>query len=367
MRVIVVGAGVIGCAVALELRRRGAEVVLMEGYAEGGHTSAASAGMVNPFSLTPNETPALPMYWRSRQMFPEWTRTLLEETGIDPEWRDTGCLRVALTPADAEHLQRNLEWIRHYDTAAELLDAHAARHIEPALHDAIELALHLPSEGWVHTERLMRALHRAIQLNGVKFYTGYPVLNLLHRSGRAYGVRTAYGVIESDALVVATGAWTTPLLMALEIHLPVEPVRGVILKLGDLPVPVRRILSAPVGYLVPRADGTALLGATREQAGYNMYATAEGYAHLLQALSRIAPALLHATVLGHTVGLRPDTPDHSPYIGMVQGYEQLYLAAGHAYHGVLMAPATAHAIADLVLNNYTTLPIEPFDPNRFMR
>jgi glycine oxidase len=367
VRVIVIGAGIIGCAVALELRQRGAEVVRIEGYAEGGHTSAASAGMVNPFSLTPHETPALPLYWRSRQMYPEWTRILYETTGIDPEWRDTGCLRVALTPADAKQLETNLEWIRRYDASAELLNARAARQLEPALANTIELALYLPSEGWVHTERLMHALHRAVQLNGVNFYTGHPVLSLLGDSERAYGVRTAHGVMEGDAIVVAAGAWTTALLQSLEIHLRVEPVRGVILKLGDLPVPVRRILSSPVGYLVPRADGTVLMGATREQAGYNLDATAESYALLLHALSRVAHALFHATVLGHTVGLRPDTPDHNPYIGMIRGYEGLYLAAGHAYHGILLAPATAHAVADLILNGATELPIEPFDPNRFLR
>ncbi|MCS7208407.1 MAG: glycine oxidase ThiO [Fimbriimonadales bacterium] len=367
MRVIVVGAGVIGSAVALELRQRGAEVVLIESHAEGGHTSAASAGMVNPFSLTPEDSPALPFYWHSRQMYAEWTRALYEGTGIDPEWRDAGCLRVALTPADAEQLRVNLEWVRRYDSCAELLDAQSACRLEPALSPNIHAALHLPSEGWVHAERLMRALRRAVQLSGINLYIGYPALSVLGDEERAYGVRTADGVIEGDAVVIATGAWTTALLKPLGIHLRVEPVRGVILKLGDLPVPVRRILSSPVGYLVPRADGTALLGATREQAGYDLRATTEHYLSLLHALWRVASALHHATVLGHTVGLRPDTPDHNPYIGMIRGYEGLYLATGHAYHGILLAPATACAVADLILNGATELPIEPFNPNRFLR
>ncbi|MCS7299985.1 MAG: glycine oxidase ThiO [Fimbriimonadales bacterium] len=372
MRVIVIGAGVIGSAIALELRSRGAEVVLVEAHAEGGHTSAASAGMVNPFSLTPHDSPALPFYWRSRQMYPEWTRTLHEMTGIDPEWRDAGCLRMARDPADAEQLQRDLEWIRRYDSNAELIDARTACQMEPAIGPPYqsELALYLPSEGWVHTERLMRALHKAVQLSGVNFYTGYPVLSILGDAEHAYGIRTADGVngiIEGDAVVVAAGAWTTPLLKPLGIYLRVEPVRGVIVKLGDLPVPVRRILSSPVGYLVPRADGTALMGATREQAGFEMRVTPQHYVLLLNALVRLAPALHSASVLGHTVGLRPDTPDHNPYIGTIRGYEGLYLATGHAYHGILLAPATARAVADLILHGATELPIQPLDPNRFLR
>jgi glycine oxidase len=367
MRVVVIGAGVIGAAVGWELLQRGVEIVLLEGSAEGGHASAASAGMVNPFSLTPDDTPALPLYWQSLQMYPNWTRTLHEQTGIDPEWRSGGCLRVALTPADAEHLEASRAWIRRYDPHAELIDAQTARQMEPALNPEIACALHIPSEGWVHTERLMRALHRAVQLKSANLYTGSPALSLVVREGAARGVQTAHGILEGDAVVVTAGAWAGALLQPLGIYAPTTPVRGVILSLGDLPLPARRILSSPVGYLVPRADGTALLGATREQAGYDARATAEGYAVLTHALARLAPSLMHATVLGHTVGLRPDTPDHNPYIGAVAGYEGLYLAAGHAYHGILLAPATACALADLILNGATDLPVAPFDPNRFMR
>ncbi|MCS7190742.1 MAG: glycine oxidase ThiO [Fimbriimonadales bacterium] len=367
MRVLVIGGGVIGSAVAVELRRRGAAVALIESLAEGGQTSAASAGMVNPFSLTPNDSPALPLYWRSLQMYPEWTRALRELTGIDPEWRQGGCVRVALSEPDVAHLRAQLEWVRRYDAAATLVDGDEARRLEPALHPEIGAGLVLPSEGWVHTERLMRALHSAVKLLGVNLYTGSPALCLETRNGRVRGVHTAHGVIEGDVVIVAAGAWSSALLQPLGVHTPTEPVRGLIVILSDLPVPVHRILSSPAGYLVPRASGTVLLGATREQAGYDLRATAEGYAHLTQSLHRLAPSLMHASLVGHTVGLRPDTPDHNPYIGAVEGYAGLYLATGHAYHGILLAPATAHALADLILNGSTALPIEPFNPNRFTR
>lgn len=367
MRVLVIGAGVIGTAVAWELLHRGAEVVLLDSTAEGGHTSAASAGMVNPFSLTPDDTPALPMYWQSLQMYPDWTRALHDQTGIDPEWRDDGCLRVALTPSDAEHLRASLAWIQRYDTRAELIDSQAACQLEPALSPDIAAALYLPSEGWVNAERLLRALHRVVQLKVTNLHTGSPALRLVVDDRRVRGVQTAHGILEGDAVVVAAGAWAGILLQPQGIHAPTTPVRGVILILSDLPVPVRRILSSPVGYLVPRADGTILLGATREHAGYDVRATAQGYALLTRNLASLAPRLMHASIVGHTVGLRPDTPDHHPYIGAVTGIERLYLAAGHAYHGILLAPATARAIADLVLNGTTDLPIAPFNPNRYAK
>lgn len=367
MRVLVIGAGVIGTAVAWELLQRGAEVVLLDSAAVGGYTSAASAGMVNPFSLTPDDTPALPMYWQSLQMYPDWTRTLHEQTGIDPEWRSGGCLRVALTPSDAEHLRASLAWIQRYDTRAELIDSQAACQLEPALNHEIAAALYLPSEGWVNAERLLRALHRVVQLKGANLHTDTPALRLVVDNATVRRVQTAHGILEGDTVVVAAGAWAGMLTQWLGLDTPTTPVRGVILILGDLPVPVQRILSSPVGYLVPRADGTVLFGATREHARFDARVTVNSYALLTDNLKTLALPLMQATVLGHTVGLRPDTPDHNPYIGAVAGIERLYLAAGHAYHGILLAPATARAIADLVLNGTTDLPIAPFNPNRYAK
>jgi glycine oxidase len=366
MTVLVVGAGVIGASVAWELRRRGASVVLLESVAEGGQTSVASAGMVNPFSLTPAETPALPFMLHSLRLYPEWAAQLREEVGIDIEWCRCGSLRVALHESDAQTLRTTYEWVLRYEPEARWLSAREARELEPALTEECSLALWLPNEGWVHTARLMRALHAAVMQTGVEFYRGQPVVGFLQERGRVVGVRTAGGTLRGDAVVVSAGAWTGTLLHALGLHVPIEPVRGQILVLTDLPRPVRHIVTSLIGYLVPRANGTALLGATREHAGFDLRTTAEGMHHLLQTLLRLFPPLMGATIVGLAVGLRPGTPDANPLIGSIAGFEGLYLASGHAYHGILLAPATAQAVADLVLNGTTELPIAPFDPARFL-
>ena len=370
MRVLVVGAGVIGASIAWELCRRGASVALLESVSEGGQTSIASAGMVNPFSLTPTENPALPFMLHSLRLYPEWAAQLHEEVGIDIEWCCGGSLRVALHESDAQHLRTTYEWVRRYEPEAKWLSVHEARELEPALTEGCSAALWLPSEGWVHTERLMRALHTAARQAGVEFHRGQPVVGFLQERGRVVGVRTASGILHGDVVVVAAGAWTGALMHTLGLHLPIEPVRGQILVLADLPRPVRHIitsLTSLIGYLVPRANGTALLGATREHAGFDLRATADGLHQLLQILLRLFPALAGATIGGHMVGLRPGTPDANPLIGSIEGFEGLYLASGHAYHGILLAPATAQAVADLVLNGATELPITPFDPARFLQ
>ncbi len=365
--VIVVGAGIIGSAIALELRQRGAEVRLIESTSQGGQTSSASAGMVNPFSLTLDDNPALPFALRSRAMFPQWVRTLRELTGIDAEWQESGSLRVALTHSDAEHLRHMEAWVQKYDPNARLLTPEEARQHEPALPETLTGALWLPSEGWVHTERLMRALHSALRTLGVEIYEGQPVLGFEISHHRVVGVRTYGGSLHADAVVLSAGAWTSALMQTLGFHIPIEPVRGQILVLGDLPKRLHLLLTSPIGYLVPRLNGTVLLGATREHAGFDMRPTAEGFAHLLHTLSRLCPTLMQATITGYTVGLRPATPDGNPLIGAVETLERLYLASGHAYHGILLAPATAVAVADLVLHHQTDLPIQPFNPQRYLR
>ncbi len=365
MRVLVVGAGVIGASVALELRTRGATVALLESLASGGQTSRASAGMVNPFSLTEGETPALPFMLHSLNLYPEWAQRLQAAVGIDIGWRRCGTLRVALTDSDARRLQTLCEWVARHEPQAELLNARTAREREPALPETCRLALWLPNEGRVHTERLMRALHAAVIQAGAEFHRGQPVLGFVQEGGRVRGVRTANGVLSGDAVVIAAGAWTGTLLQTLGVHLPIEPVRGQILVLSDAPYLLHHIVVSPSGYLVPRGDGTVLMGATREQAGFDVRATAAGARQLLEALAQLCPMLLSATMTGYTVGLRPGTPDSNPLIGALSGLEGLYLASGHAYHGILLAPATAVAIADLVLNGSTPLPIEPFAPERF--
>lgn len=351
----------------MELRQRGVEVILVESNSAGGHTSAASAGMVNPFSLTVDEPLALPFYLSSLRLYPKWTQMLSEQTGIAVEWRQEGCWEVALSEADAAQLQNKFAWVQRHDPQASIVEGFVACQSEPALVESVALALYYPHEGSVNTERLMGALHRAVQLSGANLYTWNPALALEGFGKRIIGVRTASGVLEGDTVVITAGAWASALLSPLGVHIPIQPVRGVIIRLSDLPQPIRSTLVSPLGYLVPRKDGVALVGATREQAGYDLRATAKSYAQLLRKLTEMAPSLLQATVQGHSVGLRPDTPDHNPYIGAIEGYEGLYVAAGHAYHGILMAPATARAIADLMLNNATNLPVEPFNPNRFRR
>jgi glycine oxidase len=302
----------------------------------------------------------------SLRLYPEWAHQLREEVGIDIEWCRCGSLRVALHESDAQTLRTTYEWVLRYEPEARWLSAREARELEPALTEECSLALWLPNEGWVHTARLMRALHAAVMQTGVEFYRGQPVVGFLQERGRVVGVRTAGGTLRGDAVVVSAGAWTGTLLHTLGLHVPIEPVRGQILVLTDLPRPVRHIVTSLIGYLVPRANGTALLGATREHAGFDLRTTAEGMHHLLQTLLRLFPPLMGATIVGLAVGLRPGTPDANPLIGSIAGFEGLYLASGHAYHGILLAPATAQAVADLVLNGITELPIAPFDPARFL-
>lgn len=365
-KIIVIGAGIIGSAVALELRRRGVQVILLESVSEGGQTSSASAGMVNPFSLTPQENPSVPFALESRRLFPDWVAFLKEFTGIDAEWRAEGSLRVALSAEEREHLQSMHDWVARYEPGAELLTEREVRQLEPAVTEQCVAGLWLPSEGWVQTERLMHALHRALHQNGSDFCRGRPATGLIVDGERVSGVRTPYGALYADAVILCAGSWTGTLLEGVGWHIPIEPVRGQILVLHDLPQRVIRLITSSLGYWVPQADGSALFGATREQAGYDMRVTVEGFGTLISPLLRLFPHMGDARIAGSRVGLRPNTPDHQPVIGALPHREGLYLASGHSYHGILLAPATALAVADLITQGRTDLMINPFRPDRFV-
>jgi glycine oxidase len=147
---------------------------------------------------------------------------------------------------------------------------------------------------------------------------------------------------------------------------PVFPVRGQMLALhapGALALPLysRRV------YLVPRVDGRILVGATREHVGFEKRVTLAGAATLLAAAHALAPGLADAPLVGHWAGLRPGTPDDRPVLGAAPGVEGLWLATGHYRHGILLAPVTAEAIADLVVDGRTALPIDAMAPARFAR
>jgi glycine oxidase len=364
---IIVGGGVVGCAVAWSLAREGLRVMLLERDAVAAHASGAAAGMLLPAGEVRGPGPLFDWGVRSLALFPEVTAELRERTGVDPELEASGALHVAVTEPEAEALRRRAAELPGLDL--EWLDGDAARDAEPHLSERAAGAIWSPREAHVRSPLLAQGFAAAARLLGARVETGVEVTGLLRRGGRVVGVATHAGERHAGQVVLCTGAWAPACQawLGADPGIPVEPVRGQIVSL-EAPAPgLRTLLVAAKTYLVPKRDGSIVVGATEERVGFDCRVTADGVAGLLDAASSLAPALRTATFRSAWAGLRPTTPDGLPLIGPHPEAEGLLLAAGHHRNGVLLSPVTGRLVADLVLGKELPAGAAPLRPERFLR
>ncbi len=355
--VIIVGAGIIGCAVARELASRGRPATLLDDRPVGGGATRASAGMLAPYVEAHAGGALLDLATRSLDLYDDWITAVRRESGMDIEYRRIGTLEVALDPMHAADLRRHAA---PAGVATEWLEPAAARSAYPAL-GPIAGALMTPTHGYVAAPQLAAALARAAERGGAILRRG--AVQRIDRHGSSFRVTTTAGVCEADTIVIAAGAWSN----AIEgIRTPpLRPVRGQLLHLGGLAAPVSTIVWGPDCYIVPRLDGTLLVGATVEDAGFDERTTAAGVRDLLDAACDLLPDASGATFLDARAGLRPATPDQLPALGSYPDEPDIVHACGHYRNGVLLAPITARLTADLIVDGTKDDCLDAFSPNRF--
>jgi len=356
--VAVVGGGVIGLALARELSSRGADVVVVERGRTGEEASSAAAGLLSAQSDAESPSPFFELARRSRDLYPDWSSALREETGIDVGWRRTGVLRCGTL----ESLER-FAWQLDAGLPLERLQPpEIARRSAGRAARELSHGLFFPEDAAVDNRQLVRALRSSLDRRGVAVLEGVPVTRFLLEAGGCRGVKTPAGPIRADRVVDSAGAWANFDAM-LPFGIPVEPVRGQIVELTD-EQPFPTVLASDDVYLVPRSNGRILVGATVERVGFRKEVTAAGVARLLAAALALAPTLERARMSDAWSGLRPGTPDGLPLLGEspVSG---LFLAAGHFRNGVQLAPLTALLIAD-ALAGVASEDLSPFSPERFI-
>ncbi|MBI3129689.1 MAG: FAD-dependent oxidoreductase [Candidatus Tectomicrobia bacterium] len=363
--VIVAGGGVMGLACARELALAGREVLLLEKGRTGSGATWASAGIVSTHGTAGRADrggeAGLRLRRASFPLWPGFARALQEESGLDPEFRETGVLLLALDEGQARELQA--EPGTHALGEGRWLGAAELREAEPALSDRLPGALLLPG-GSVDPRKLAPALALACRRLGVEIREGQLVRELLVEGGRARGVRTLDGEAGAPAVLVCAGVGSRE-LPGLAPAPPILPQRGQILSLDARGIGPRRVLITPEDpYFVPRADGRLVLGATRELAGEDPRLTAGGLAWLLTSGIRVIPALAHAPIEETWTGFRPLSADGLPLIGPGR-LEGLFFCAGHGPTGIGPAPASARLAAALLLGEAPPLDPAPYDPRRF--
>lgn len=363
--VIVVGGGVIGASVAYHLAAEGLSVTLFERGELASQASGAAAGMLAPICESSGEGPFFELAVRSLDQFPALTPRLRELSGIDPQYSPSGVLRTALSAKEASHLRAQARRLGHF--GLEWLEADAAREREPHATSALHGALWSPREGHVYSPQMTRSFAYAASRLGARLELGTPVLGLIRDGDRVLGVHTASGERGAGHVVLCGGVWTRFCADWVGERLPLQPVRGQILSLETPQPALRSIVWSEDVYVVPKANGTVVVGATEEHAGFDCRTTASGVAQLLAGATRLLPVLGQCTFRHAWAGLRPDTPDHLPAIGPLPGVEGLSVAAGHFRNGVLLSPITGHLIAGWVARHDLPTYAEPFLPDRLLR
>jgi glycine oxidase len=346
--IVIVGGGLIGLASAYELAKRGARVRVFESGEPARAASWAGAGMLAPYTEAHGSGPFEDFCAQSLAAYPAYVAELHERGGVDARLRLDGILEAAFDEAGERRLAERIAGMCERGRPAEWIPRTALQWMEPAFGPAVLGAAWSPLEGHVDNRRLGRALRAACEALGVRIEAHAETVTLEADARRVLGVRTATGFVPAEWVVNAAGAWAGSLGgVPASARLPVIPVKGQMLALAPPRDFIRRVLWVPGAYLVPRDDGRLLVGATVEDAGFDVRVTANGLRELLDAALEALPVLGTFAVAETWAGLRPGSPDGLPFVGATSlgGY---LVATGHYRNGILLAPLTGRVLADAV-------------------
>lgn len=354
--VIVVGGGVIGLSIAWELAAHGASVKVIDQGAIGREASWAGAGMLPPGHLASECSGEGRLRALSCQLWPEWTATLREATGIDNGYQNCGAIEVSYDQC----LKRDANHWRDTGNDVELLTDSRLRQLEPAISPDVMHAYRLPEFCQVRNPRHLKALVAACADVGVELLEGESVYGWT-KSGRGIAqAKTTSGTHEARQFVIAGGAWSRQLIREAGAEVPLEPIRGQIVLLRCPSLPFRHVIQDGPRYLVPRADGRILIGSTEERVGFVKQNTVDGVQSLLYFAVSVVPSLAAAEIERTWAGLRPFSGRVEPYITGLPDHDNLFLAAGHFRSGLQMSPGTAVLVRQLLQDQETSIPMEPY-------
>jgi glycine oxidase len=341
--VIVVGGGIMGCLTALALVERGCQVTIVErnviAAQTSGESSWAGAGILFPLLPWMYKDAVNQLAMAGAGLYPALCQRLLDETGIDPEYTQSG---LHILPSFDEAAA--IDWCKNYQIPFEKNSN----------------GLFLPTIAQVRPPNLLQALRQILIQSGVKLIEN-TLLEPLKNVNYIDGWRTNSGaLLEADAYVVTSGAWSFDLLKETAAELNIKPMRGQILLYENVSELPENIIYSNGFYLVSRRDGLLLAGSTLEDVGFDTRTTDDVKQDLKTKAESILPSLKHAAIRKHWSGLRPGTPDNLPTIAVHPSIKNLYLNTGHFRYGLTMAPASAALATALILGETPKIDAMPY-------
>jgi hydrogen cyanide synthase HcnC len=389
--VVVVGGGVIGCAVAYYMSKRGLTVTLVD-QPKRGRATSASAGGLWPLGESvglgcgvifykalagmgtlpdgvhgPGQLPRsfLDFALCSNAMFPELSEELRETSGMDIEFERTSLLFLMYDEGDETFARPLLERCPCGQDLTEWLTPEELAKAEPAVTREVRGALRFHGDDQVNPYRLADAFRAAARNLGATIVTHTEVTGLRVASGRVTGVETASGLISCEVAVNAAGAWAAEIGRMAGLEIPVRPVRGQIIGTEALPKVLSACLSTTDCYLAQKGHGEIIIGSTTEEVGFDVGIKAESLKTLAVGAVRAMPFLKDVRVKRVWSGLRPGSPDELPILGSVSGLDGYLNACGHFRTGILTAPLTGLLLAELASGDRPSFAVEPFLLSRF--
>ncbi len=359
---VIIGGGIIGCTIAYYATQAGLKTIVVEKNPRPTQEASwAAAGILAAHAST--DQPYAQLSRKSLSLFPQLAVDLHQATGIDIELRSNGSLFLCFNQEEFQNWSGLAKRRQNRGLSAEILSPPEIEKLEPMASREIIGAVLFPDDCQVHSPRFGSAMALAAQLQGTRFICGNGVDRFLFQDQQVIGVTVNQEQIFGDQFVVATGCWTEQLTTHLEYPLPISPVRGQVVMTEVVPQPLTRILEGGGAYIVPRAEGKILIGATIEEAGYNKQTTLGNTLDLIQIAVQTVPCLSGAPLLKTWAGLRPYTKGN-PYLGRLPGHDNVVVATGHYKTGILLAPITGQLISQLLTDQTPTIPLEPFRVDR---
>lgn len=347
---IVVGGGIVGMANARELAHRGAKVALFDKGELGKESSWAAGGILSPMRPWLEHPASAELSEQGKELYPEYVRSLIEETDLDPEY-----VRSGLIITDEKHIDEIHKW-----ACTRCIKLIEGFQYSP---DNLKLpnnSILLPEISQVRPPRLIKAMHKSLTQLKVSIFENTEITNLRTKNNQFEYVEFNSDKATAEAVIITAGAWSKSVLAKIDCEISIKPIRGQMICVKTDNQILDKMILDDGHYFIPRRDGHILIGSTMEEVGFVNETTAGARKQLMDWATFVMPSIRTATVVKQWAGLRPSNAQGKPMIAQVPNFKNIYLNTGHFRKGILQAPATAKLLVDVLSGKSSFMDINRF-------